>query len=123
MPSRVVDPEQEQAKRELRLRIGRLRRRINSRVRASEREGRRLLAWRTYVIRYPVAALAAAFGVGLALSGSSGRGMMRSLGLRLAQQGTRQIGLGFWRELADLWTNATPGDTTAGATEGDHGRV
>jgi len=52
-------------KRALRVRIARRRRRINQRIGAMSYEGRRLVSWRTYVAHYPVATLAAAFGVGL----------------------------------------------------------
>jgi hypothetical protein len=38
----------ERAKRDLRLRIARGRRRINGRVRALQRGGRRLISWQTY---------------------------------------------------------------------------
>ena len=57
------DPQQE--KRELRLKIGRMRRRIDARLRATETEGRKLASWRTYVTRYPGSAVLAAFGLGL----------------------------------------------------------
>ena len=68
MVSRIVDTRQERTTRDLRLRIGRLRRRIDARIRAAENETRRLTSWRTYVKNYPVSAILGALGVGLALS-------------------------------------------------------
>ena len=50
------------------LRIGRSRRRIDRRLRATKDHARELLSWRTYVVRYPGWALAAALGVGMAAS-------------------------------------------------------
>jgi hypothetical protein len=55
-------------KRELHLRIGRSRRRIDRRLRATGDCSRGLLSWRTYVVRYPGWALAAALGAGMAAS-------------------------------------------------------
>ena len=49
-------------KRDLRLRIGRSRRRIDGRLHAIRGGTRELLSWRTYVVRYPAAALTAALG-------------------------------------------------------------
>jgi hypothetical protein len=71
----------QQVKRELRLKIGRMRRRIDSRIRATAVEGHELVNWRTYVTRYPAAAVLAAFGLGM--SGATlfrPQKMLRSLG-------------------------------------------
>jgi hypothetical protein len=73
--------DQLQEKRELRLRIGRMRRRIDARLRAAEAEGKKLASWRTYVSRYPGPAVLAAFGLGL--SGATvftPRGILKRLG-------------------------------------------
>lgn len=124
MPSHVIDIEQERAKRELRLRIGRLRRRIDGRLHASRREAGRLTSWRTYVARFPGGALAAAFGVGLALAaGMSGPRLLRLVGLRLVQQGTREVGSRLWAELASIWAESARANKNAGTGGGDDGRA
>lgn len=124
MSSRVIDPEQERTKRELRLRIGRLRRRIDGRLDASRREATRLTSWRTYVARFPGGALAAAFGVGLALAvGLSGPRLLRLVGWRMVRLGAREVGAGLWRELATTWAVSTAGKKTAGTGEGDRGQA
>jgi hypothetical protein len=124
MPSRVIDLEQDRAKRDLRLRIGRLRRRIDGRLYASRREASRLTSWRTYVARFPGGALAAAFGVGLALAaGMSGPRLLRLAGLRLVRQGARDVGAGLWRELASIWAGSARDNQTAGTEGGDRGRA
>lgn len=55
-------------RRALRAEIGRHRRLINARVAGVRREAKELTSWRTYVGRYPLAALGGAFGVGWAVS-------------------------------------------------------
>jgi len=96
-------------KRRLRLEMGRVRRRIDRRVRASRRRAGELVSWRTYARRYPGNMLLGAFGLGLALSaGLGGRRFARSLGLRLFRlawrQGLKQLG----RELPELWSKTAP---------------
>jgi hypothetical protein len=82
----------EQEKRELRLRIGRMRRRIDRRVRGVEKRGREMLSWRKYVVRYPGWSALAAFGGGLALSAGLRRlSLPRRLGWRLAREAISQI--------------------------------
>lgn len=91
--------------RQLRLRIGRMRRRVDRRLRAADDERRRLTSWRTYVARYPGGAVAVAFGVRLALSlGLSGRRWLRSIALGTMQQGLRGVGRGVADELLRAWT-------------------
>ena len=68
MRARLVDDDLLRSKRELRLRIGRSRRRIDSRLRATRNHAGQLCSWRTYVVRYPGWALVAAFGAGFAAS-------------------------------------------------------
>ena len=55
-------------RRVLRLRIARLRRRLDGRVHGLASQGRRLTSWRTYVARFPGYAALAAVGLGLAVS-------------------------------------------------------
>ncbi len=82
-----------------------MRRRINNRIYAAEREGRRLLSWRQYVMRYPGYALLAALGVGLAASGGFGRaGLLRRFGLKLARQSVEHAGQHLWREVQRIWS-------------------
>jgi hypothetical protein len=120
----MIDLEQDRAKRELRLRIGRLRRRIDGRLHASRREASRLTSWRTYVARFPGGALAAAFGVGLALAaGMSGPRLLRLLGLRMVRQGAREVGSRLWAELASTWAASATANEATGAGEGDDGRT
>jgi hypothetical protein len=117
------------ARRETRLRIGRLRRRINGRVRAVGEEGVRLVSWRTWVEHYAGRAVLAALGAGLALAA----------GLRSRAQGPRPSldavcqwlgkALGqVWEEVRRRATEAASGrDASASAqpepdTGGDDGR-
>jgi hypothetical protein len=99
----------QQRKRDLRLRIGRMRRRINNRLNATRREGRRLLSWREYVVRYPSYAILAAFGVGLAASGGfklkRGR-LLRFFGLQIMRQTAGHAGQHLWREIQRIWAQS-----------------
>jgi len=95
-------------KRELRLKIGRLRRRIDGRVRAARQESERLLSWRTVVRGLPGSSVMAAFGVGLALAaGLSARSMGRWFGLRLVRQSLRNGRHAVWTELGRIWANSS----------------
>ncbi len=115
MSNSITDVEQIRTKRRLRLRIGRLRRRINSRLRASRREGQRLLLWRTYVTRYPGGALAAAFGVGMAAStGLKGPRLIRTLCALLVRRGARAMFDGVRGELLKVWEESAPAKNPAG---------
>lgn len=108
------DPLQE--KRDLRLKIGRTRRRIDKRLRATEAEGRKLASWRTYVTRYPGPAVAAAFGAGL--SGATifrpGR-FLQKLGLGILRSSADRAANLAWRELA-LWCRRLACQKGAGET-------
>lgn len=96
-------------KRRLRLELGRVRRRIDRRVRGSQRTAHQLLDWRTYARRYPGNVLLGAFGLGLALSaGLSGRRLTRWLGRRLVRRALRDAGQRLGRELAGIWAESTP---------------
>jgi hypothetical protein len=109
MSARIIDDEPPRRKRELRLRIGRSRRRINGRLRATENRARQLLSWRTYVVRYPGWALAAALGAGLAASAGWRRGRMsRWLGLSLVRRSLGGFEQRLWADLKQIWTDATP---------------
>ena len=109
MSSRVVDAEQERRKRDLRLRIGRLRRRIDGAIRSAESEARRLVSWRTYVRRFPGYAVTAALGVGLAAyAGLSTGRLSRWLGLRLLRRAAEGAGGRFSEELRQIWADSDP---------------
>ncbi len=109
MPRRIVDVQQQQEIRRLRLRISRLRRRIDGRIRSTGREARRLASWRTYVASYPGSSVLAAFGVGLALSaGLSVRSLSRWFGLRLVRHAAEGARRHFWQELQQIWADSTP---------------
>lgn len=125
MPTPPTTTEQIRIKRLLRMRIGRLRRRVNSRLRGSRREGQRLLSWRTYVTRYPGGALAAAFGVGMATStGLRGPRLIRAICGLLVRRGGRTMLDGVRGELLRVWNESTPSTSdddnskNAGADDG-----
>ena len=124
MVSRIVHAQQERTQRELRLRIGRLRRRIDGRIRATQREARRLASWRTYVQRCPGNAILAAVGVGLALSaGLSARRLSRWLGMRLIRRAADNALRQFWRELRQMWADSTPAGSASETSGADHERA
>ncbi len=124
MPTRIVDARQQQEIRRLRLRIGRLRRRIDGGVRSTGREARRLASWRTYVTGRPGSSLLGAFGVGLALSaGLSARSLLRWFGLRLARRAAEGTSRQFWRELQRIWADSTPHGSAAEAAGAEHERA
>lgn len=96
-------------KRELRLRIGRLRRQIDRHAHAVQREGERLLSWRTVVRQLPGNAVLAAFGFGLALAaGLSARSMARWLGLRMMRRSLREGRRFVWAEWHRIWSASSP---------------
>jgi hypothetical protein len=104
------------AKSELRVRIGRLRRRIDRHLRATADHGRRAVSWRSYAARYPGNLLLGALGLGLALSaGLSARRLTPWIGRRLLKQSLSQARKHVWREVERLWDDAEP-------TEGDRPR-
>ncbi|HBO42613.1 MAG TPA: hypothetical protein DD670_01490 [Planctomycetaceae bacterium] len=105
---RLLNPGDEQTARDLRLRIGRTRRRIDARTRAATDEGRRLASWRTYVARYTGSSMAVAFGVGLALAaGLSGTRLLRWIALRSIRQGMRGVGGALVGELSRFWRESS----------------
>jgi hypothetical protein len=109
MSARFTEDEPMRRKRALHLRIGRSRRRINGRLRATEGRARQLLSWRTYVVRYPGWALAAAMGAGFTASAGWKRGRMsRWLGLSLVRCALGGFEHHLWADLKQIWTDATP---------------
>ena len=99
-------------KRELHLRIGRSRRRIDGRLRAARDEARRLLSWRTYVARYPLWAMAAALGAGMTASSLLRPARIaRWLGRSLMHQAFGGFQQQLWNELRRVWTKSPPDET------------
>jgi len=94
-------------KRELHLRIGRSRRRIDGRLRATRDEARQLLSWKTYVVRYPGWALAAALGAGMAASSALRPAKIsRWLGHALVQKAFGGFQQQLWAELRRIWSES-----------------
>jgi hypothetical protein len=99
-------------KRELHARIARSRRRIDRRLRASKDRARELLSWRTYVVRHPGWALAAALGAGITASSLfQPKRMTRWLGGTLLRQAFAGLGQQISSELRRSWTESTPDAT------------
>jgi len=97
-------------KRELRVQIGRLRRRIDRRARAVNDDSRQALSWRTYATRWPGNLVLGALGLGMALSAGLGaRRMVPWLGRRLLTRAIRNARRHLLAELARLWNEAAPG--------------
>jgi hypothetical protein len=110
--------------RQLRLRIGRLRRRIDRRLGAVGREGRRLVSWRTYVRRYPVYSLLAALGIGLTFA----RGLRRVdwpriVGAALIRQSLRGVLTLVQNEFRRMWADSAPEAASSTPGGGDDERT
>jgi hypothetical protein len=118
----TADADHQRAKRELRLRIGRLRRRIDGRIRSVGREGRRLASWRAYVRRYPAHAVLAALGLGLTASGGLKGGWSRLLGAVVFRRTIYRVVDRVWRELEAICNESKPKRPTAEASGAEHGR-
>lgn len=86
--------------RDIRFRIGRLRRQIDRRMNTSRREGRRLTSLRTYAATFPGSVITTAFGAGMALAlGVSGKRIFRVLGMFLMRRGMKGVGRGIKKEV------------------------
>jgi len=109
MSPESTQPDPERQKRDLRLRIGRLRRRIDGRVRAAGQSGRELFSWRTYVKGLPGAAIVGAVGAGMALSaGLSRRRLARWLGFFLIRRASKRFGHVLCKEAEQIWKDSAP---------------
>jgi len=104
----TTDLDHRRQRRALRLRVARLRRRIDCRAHSLQREGRRLVSWQTYVRRYPVPALVAAFGIGLAASTGLRARWSRVFGLQLARRVAGKALSGLVSELKAIWEESRP---------------
>lgn len=108
MPSAITPDDLLRRKRELRMRIGRSRRRIDRRLRATRDRSQELLSWRTYVVRYPGWALTAALGAGMAASAGLRPGRVsRWLGLALVRQAFGGLQQQLQAELRRIWTGSS----------------
>jgi len=106
---RTTDDETRREKRRLRTEIARSRRRLVADAASMQREGRRLVSWRTYAARFPVAALGIAFVGGLAVStGLMRHATPRRWVARLMRPTFAIVGRGLWRELHAVWRDASP---------------
>jgi hypothetical protein len=107
---RIVDIEHDATKRRLRAESARLRRRIDGRLARAHGEVSELVSWRTWVRRFPVAALAGAFGIGLIVStGFSPRRWSRWLGRSALAAGLAALRSGVYAELLALWNESRSG--------------
>ncbi|HID77586.1 MAG TPA: hypothetical protein EYP56_16520 [Planctomycetaceae bacterium] len=108
--------------RQLRLEIARLRRRIDRRVRAVQREGRRLVRWRTYVERYPAHVLVAGLGLGAMFGAGLGRvNWTRLVAGRIAGRSVDKLVELVAEEFHRAWAASRPGRTrgrTGGGQDG-----
>ena len=106
-----MDSHADLTQHDIRIRIGRLRRQIDGRVHSLDRDTRRLVAWRTWVQRYPGYASLAALGAGLSVSAGLRRvpwtRWLARLVLRRSADGLLQRLAG---EIGRFWTaNDEPG--------------
>jgi hypothetical protein len=96
-------------KRDLRLRIGRSRRRIDRQLHTLRGGTRQLLSWRTYVVRYPLAAMTLAVGAGIAASAGLRPGRVtRRMGVSLVERALGHVRTHLWAELQRVWAESTP---------------
>lgn len=100
MTSRLTTSEHDRLRRELRSKIAASRLRLERDVRQVHSSGRELTNWQTYVRRYPIPILVAAFGVGIALAaGVSRRSLRRVVGRRMMSAALGIFGARLWREV------------------------
>jgi len=104
----MTDDESRREKRRLRMEIARSRGRLMADTALMQREGRRLVSWRTYAARFPAAALSVAFFGGLALSvGMLRHATSRRWAARLMRPTLAIVGRGLWRELHAVWRDSS----------------
>jgi hypothetical protein len=113
-PRRSIDVEHEEAKRRLRAEAARLRRRIDRHLTGVSSETARLMSWQTYVKRYPLATLSAAFGVGLAVSaGISRSNWKRWLAGKLFSTAVAGVKAGMLSDIIGAWQQSRNGRSAA----------
>lgn len=105
----TIDPRHETEKRRLRTAIARSRRRIDRRLRNSNKAAARLTSWQTYVRRWPGAALATGLGLGWVLAaGLRPRFLVGLFGARLMREMSRRTTDLLARELKRFWSDTVP---------------
>ncbi len=103
---RLVDAEILLQKRQLRAEIARTRQTTRATLASLGHERRRLTSWRTYVRRFPTAALGVSFGVGLWLAAARpGRNISRSVASNLIQWGVASARARVLGDLLSVWAN------------------
>ncbi len=119
MPT-TIDPQQGAEKRRLRAAIARSRRRIDRKLRNSNKAAGRLVSWKTYAQRWPGAALAAGLGIGWVLAaGLRPRFLVGLFGARLMREMSGRITDLLAAELKRFWSNTSPQSEPASADGGD----
>lgn len=120
---RVIDVKHEEQKRALRAEAARLRRRIDRDLAGVSTETRRLISWRTYVKRYPLAALGGAFAVGLAISAGISRTPWKKwLAGKLFSAAVAGVKAGLLTELLAVWQRSGQDQSAFDPSEAaDHG--
>ncbi len=109
MPLPSTTDDLQSRRRVLHRRIARSRRRIDRRLRGLGDESRRLVDWRTYVVRYPGWALTAALGAGMTAAGALRPALLsRWLGRSLLRNALGGVRRQLFRELRRLWTESNP---------------
>ncbi len=124
-----LDRDPATTRREIRLQVARLRRRIDRRIRVVAQEGCRVASFRTYVRRHPGWAVLAALGIGAAAGLASPGRWPRSLGPRLLRRFAEEFVANMGAELGGFWLDLVSGrrrqtcDKSAETTGGDDGRT
>lgn len=115
--------DEQQTKRLLRQQIGRLRRRIDGRVRDVRQQGRELASWRTYIQQHPGLAVLAALTLGVAAAyGMKRGGWGENPAVQRAERLLRSLFKRVWREGKRWWTGSTTAGSPAPAEGGAHGQ-
>ena len=103
----MIDAEVLFRKRRLRSEIARSRQNTQVVLAALGKERRRLTSWKTYVQRFPWAALGISFGTGLWLaSARPGRRMPRALAAQLIQMGITSARRRVLSDLTSIWAGS-----------------
>lgn len=116
-----VPLDEQQTKRLLRQQIGRLRRRIDSRVRGVRQQGQQIASWRSCLLRRPGLTMLAVVGLGLAAAyGVTQRQWANHPAVERAKQLLRPTLERLWREAKQRWTGTTTPESAASDEGGPH---
>lgn len=111
----------EAEKRRLRTAIARSRRRIDRKLRGTEKAALDLASWKTYARRWPGLALAAGLGVGWVLAaGLRPRFLVGMFGARLMREMSGRATDLLARELKRFWDGTAARSDEADTEGGDH---